>query len=148
MILLTVSVSSAILTAIGGKCVSLQGEPAVGVLVTLTAVTCDPNDPGQTNWVANVVGKHGESDVYTYCIQGTNLCHGYAKDGETYREFHELVIADPNSLAQQWISLPEMPENFINLGLNLCDEAVGGFIVARECQDIPAQTWVDYDYDM
>ena len=144
MVLMAVSVSSQIVATIDGKCTSLQGEPAEGVLVTV--VTCDPNDHRQTNWVTNVVGKNGLFlPIYQFCFRGTNLCQGYKKDGETYMDYQELVIADPKSLAQQWVRMPGLTSSLKNLGKNLCDEAVDGLLIGRECKDIPAQHYAYYE---
>ena len=132
-----------------GKCLSLQGPPAEGVLVTV--VPCDDEeevkDPWQNIWVgSSVVGTDGEK-VYRYCINETlaNLCNGYQKDGDTYQKYQALVIADPASPAQQWkkVGTTELPHNFINLGVNLCDEIVdNGLLEGKECRNIPAQQWV------
>ena len=147
MMFMAASVSAVTLTMTGdGRCLSLDGdEPTVGVLVNVD--TCNPDDPRQANWAVNVVGTEGDSVTYTFCINGTNLCDGYEKDGDIYLKNQRLQIADPSSLAQQWtwINTPELPNNYINLGINLCDEVVDDLIEGRECENIPAQQWISVD---
>jgi len=140
MLFMAASVTSITLFGIDGKCASLQNDAAVGVLVTIEP--CNKDDPKQTNWEEIVVD--GEDKVLA-CIKGTDLCAGYKQVGNDYEKKQQLLKKDATSLAQQWVSADGLPYNGLNLGTQLCDEAVDGFIEGRECMDTPAQQWTNVE---
>jgi hypothetical protein len=143
MMFMATSVTSITLMKINGKCASLQKNAALGVLLTVD--TCNKNDPKQTNWEGIVVGKSGSKDKTLACIKGTDLCAGYKQVGNVYQKQQQLLKKDATSLAQQWVSADGLPYNGLNLGIQLCDEAVDGFIEGRECRDTPAQQWTNVE---
>ena len=112
----------------------------------VTVATCNNLDLKQTNWEKIDLGKYEGKDKFLVCIKGTNLCAGYKQVGNKYEKNLQLLKRDDTSLAQQWVPANGLPDNRYNLGVKLCDQAVGGFIESRKCSGTLAQWWTTLTY--
>ena len=72
-------------------------------------------------------------------------------DGTLQANDHKLFTKNTTALTQQFIQInrSDLPNNYMQIRTNLCDEAVeGDKVVGRACQNIDAQQWMFVHIEM
>ena len=118
-----------------------------------------PNGIRQTSWEvinSGIYGGNKDIKKQLFCIKKTKLCRGYERevlmnDGTLQANDHKLFTKNTTALTQQFIQInrSDLPNNYMQIRTNLCDEAVeGDKVVGRACQNIDAQQWMFVHIEM